>query len=271
MKLATLLDRTRDGALVVVSRDLTHYVSARPIAPTLQAALDDWAYAGPRLADLAHDLEIRAVPAIRFHETEAMAPLPRAFLRLDAAGAPSVPPRLERSDRIAAPRAATPLAVAVPAEGVTAACGLVAVLDDIAAGASPAQARAAIRLLGLAVDLRRGATATDMLATAFSPVLATPDECGAAFDGSRLGLPVTLSIDDAEATRFDLGLSLAEGIDAVAAAAAARHPLGAGTLVTALPLTTGALTAGRRLRLDARVGAGHALFGAIALTVAGPA
>lgn len=90
MKLATLKDRTRDGMLVVVSRDLAHCVSARPIAPTLQAALDDWEHAGPRLADLAHDLEIGAVPTLRFHESDAMAPLPRAYLRLDAgpAGAP---------------------------------------------------------------------------------------------------------------------------------------------------------------------------------------
>ena len=54
MKLATLRDRTRDGMLVVVSKDLTRCISARPIAPTLQAALDDWDHAAPRLADLAH-------------------------------------------------------------------------------------------------------------------------------------------------------------------------------------------------------------------------
>ena len=42
MKLATLKNGTRDGKLVVVSRDLTHYVDASSIVPTLQAALDDW-------------------------------------------------------------------------------------------------------------------------------------------------------------------------------------------------------------------------------------
>jgi fumarylacetoacetate (FAA) hydrolase len=65
--------------LVVVSKDLTRCISARPIAPTLQAALDDWEHTAPRLADLAHDLELGAVPSERFHEHDALAPLPRAY------------------------------------------------------------------------------------------------------------------------------------------------------------------------------------------------
>ena len=78
MKLATLKDRTRDGQLVVVSRDLTQCVSARPIAATLQAALDDWEHVAPRLEALAFQLELGSVPAERFHEHNAQSPLPRA-------------------------------------------------------------------------------------------------------------------------------------------------------------------------------------------------
>src|SRR3990172_7874884 len=59
MKLGTLKDGTRDGVLVVVSRDLTHAVPADHIAPTLQDALDDWDYCAPQLATLYEDL-IRA-------------------------------------------------------------------------------------------------------------------------------------------------------------------------------------------------------------------
>jgi fumarylacetoacetate (FAA) hydrolase len=79
MKLATVRNGTRDGRLVVVSRDLTRATSAELVAPTLQAALDDWMAAGPRLAGLAESLEVGAVPSDRFHEREAMAPLPRAY------------------------------------------------------------------------------------------------------------------------------------------------------------------------------------------------
>ena len=79
MKLATLKDSTRDGRLVVVSRDLTRCSEVGHIARTLQAALDDWAHVGPRLARVAQGLEIGAQPSMRFHEHDATAPLPRAY------------------------------------------------------------------------------------------------------------------------------------------------------------------------------------------------
>ncbi|HAV79263.1 MAG TPA: 2-keto-4-pentenoate hydratase, partial [Erythrobacter sp.] len=79
MKLATLKDGTRDGKLVVVSKDLTRYCAADNIAPTLQAALDDWAEVAPKLEALYTDVEHEAVPCERFHEREAHSPLPRAY------------------------------------------------------------------------------------------------------------------------------------------------------------------------------------------------
>ena len=76
MKLASLKDG-RDGRLVVVSDDLAWYADATHIAPTLQAALDTWDQAAPRLALLATDLAHEAIPMMRFHERLAAAPLPR--------------------------------------------------------------------------------------------------------------------------------------------------------------------------------------------------
>ena len=83
MKLASLKDadpaRGRDGRLVVVSNDLAWYADATHIAPTLQAALDDWERTRPALENLATDLEHAAIPRERFHEHDAAAPLPRAY------------------------------------------------------------------------------------------------------------------------------------------------------------------------------------------------
>ena len=79
MKLASLRDGSRDGRLVVVSRDLTRYTVAGGIAPTLQRALDDWDLLRPRLEALAHDLELGAVPSDRFREHQALSPLPRGM------------------------------------------------------------------------------------------------------------------------------------------------------------------------------------------------
>ena len=47
MKLASLKSG-RDGRLVIVSRDLMRAVLASSIAPTMQAALDDWPGIGSR-------------------------------------------------------------------------------------------------------------------------------------------------------------------------------------------------------------------------------
>ena len=72
MKLASLKSG-RDGHLVVVSNDLAWYADAAHIAPTLQAALDDWDYIAPRLEALATDLEHAVIPRERFHEHDAAA------------------------------------------------------------------------------------------------------------------------------------------------------------------------------------------------------
>ncbi|HRD27902.1 MAG TPA: fumarylacetoacetate hydrolase family protein, partial [Caulobacter sp.] len=78
MKLASLKGG-RDGRLVVVSHDLAWCTSAEAIAPTLQAALDDWDRCEPLLRGLAESLEHGALPRDRFHEHDAASPLPRAY------------------------------------------------------------------------------------------------------------------------------------------------------------------------------------------------
>ena len=82
MKLGSLKSG-RDGRLVVVSQDLAWCADASHIAPTLQAALDDWDAVAPQLELLATDLAHEAIPMMRFHERQAAAPLPRAFEWLD--------------------------------------------------------------------------------------------------------------------------------------------------------------------------------------------
>ena len=78
MKLASL-KWGRDGRLVVVSSDLAWCVEATNIAPTLQAALDDWERCEPLLKGLAESLDHGSIPRVRFHEHNAESPLPRAY------------------------------------------------------------------------------------------------------------------------------------------------------------------------------------------------
>ncbi|MEO1203877.1 MAG: 2-keto-4-pentenoate hydratase, partial [Pseudomonadota bacterium] len=76
MKLASL-SKGRDGELVVVSTDLERCLPAADVAPTLQAALDDWAVAGPKLEAIAERLAAGEGDA--FHEDGCASPLPRAY------------------------------------------------------------------------------------------------------------------------------------------------------------------------------------------------
>ena len=78
MKLATLRNGTRDGQLVVVDRTLARAVPVPQIAPTLQAALDDWSRTAPLLEKAAAAIH-SAPDAIDFDPTSCAAPLPRAY------------------------------------------------------------------------------------------------------------------------------------------------------------------------------------------------
>ena len=85
MKLATLKDGTRDGCLVVVSRDLKHALKADHIAPTLQSALDDWDYCSPQLEQLYNEANARqSARLFDLDPSQLMAPLPRAHQFADA-------------------------------------------------------------------------------------------------------------------------------------------------------------------------------------------
>src|SRR5580658_5902576 len=84
MKLATLKTGSRDGALLVVSRNLQQAVRAEGVAPTMQAALDDWERAGPMLEALSRELgQGRASGAFALDPAKLEAPLPRAYQWVD--------------------------------------------------------------------------------------------------------------------------------------------------------------------------------------------
>lgn len=85
MKLATIKNGTRDGRLVIVSRDLSKAVLATGIAATLQNALENWDELEPRLQEKYDALNAgKEKEAFAFDPTEAMSPLPRTYQWADA-------------------------------------------------------------------------------------------------------------------------------------------------------------------------------------------
>mgnify|MGYP003146132772 CR=1 FL=1 len=260
MKLASLKSGGRDGRLVVVSRDLTRMTDAGEIAPTLQAALDDWAHCGPKLAALAESLETGALPAERFHEHDAMSPLPRAYQWADgsayvnhvelvrkARGAEMpdsfwTDPLMYQggSDAFLGPR--DPIRLADEAWGIDMEGEVAVIVDDVPMGASREVAAERIRLIMLVNDVSlRGLIPAELgkgfgffqskPSSAFSPVAVTPDELGDKWDGGKVHLPLAVDYNGKPFGRADAGVDMTFDFPTLVAHAAKTRPLGAGAII----------------------------------------
>lgn len=239
------MDGSRDGQLVVVSRDLgrAHFASA--IAGTMRQLLDDWNFLSPQLEDLATTLESgKARHAFPFEPARCMAPLPRplAWLRAEAdALRPGAPGAWLGCGAAVGPGALRPLLALVTA--------------DVAAGSSADAAGEAVRLVML------GAEALPMSSppgvhgpawAAFGPVAVTPDELGPAWWGGRVrgllrarrGAGSVWQSEAKEAFKGQLHDHVLRGAGAWLAAAAAERALGTGTVLGfALQTSPGAIQA----------------------------
>ncbi len=260
MKLASL-KHGRAGRLAVVSKDLTRAALATGIAPTLQAALDDWAQVAPKLAMLAEQLEDFSIETFRFRERDCASPLPRAYQWADgsayvnhvllvrkARGAEMPPsfwtdPLMYQggSDSFLGPRDPIPL----PQDdslGLDLEAEVAVVTDDVPMGVDERAARSHIKLVMLVNDVTlRGLTGSELAkgfgffqskpSSAFSPVAVTPDELGAAWDGGRLNLPLLSFINGAPLGRPNAGVDMIFDFGRLIAHAARTRPLSAGSIV----------------------------------------
>ncbi|MFS8045918.1 fumarylacetoacetate hydrolase family protein [Rhizobium sp. BR 314] len=260
MKLATLKDSTRDGRLVVVSRDLTLCSEVGHIARTLQAALDDWEHVAPRLARVAEGIETGAQPTIRFHEHDAASPLPRAYQWADGSAYVNhvelvrkarnaempesfwVDPLMYQggSDGFLAPR--DPIAAVDEAYGIDMEGEVAVIVGDVAMGSSPEVARQAIRLVMLVNDVSlRGLIPQELAkgfgffqskpASTFSPVAVTPNELGDAWDGGKLHLPLRVVLNGKLFGRANAGVDMTFDFGQLVAHAAKTRNLVAGTII----------------------------------------
>jgi len=215
MKLATYQDGSRDGQLIVVSRDLAFAHYATGIASTLQQVIDDWNFIAPQLQDLYVALnQGRARHAFPFEAARCMAPLPRAYRWAVGSayrGAAGLSPG--QSVMASGWREAAGDAFLGPCEDVRLfdeaaaldfGAGLAVVSGDLPPRCSPEQGLDGIRLLLLANDwsLRAllspgrggvGGPPQAYPATAFGPVAVTLDELGAAWERGRPRLTLQMS------------------------------------------------------------------------------
>ena len=258
MKLASL-KHGRDGRLVVVARDLSRCADASAVAPTLQAALDDWAAAEPRLIELADSLETGRIAHMPFDQAKCAAPLPRAHGWADGSAYVNHVALVRRARGAELPasfwtdplmyRGASdgflgcrdPIA-ADTAWGVDLEAEVGVICGDVPMGASTAAAGAAIRLIVILNDVSYRNLIPGELAkgfgflqgkgqTAFSPVAVTPDELGTAWDGAKLALPLLSWLNGAPFGRPDAGVDMTFDFPTLIAHAAKTRPLLNGVIV----------------------------------------
>ncbi|TAM57281.1 MAG: FAA hydrolase family protein [Rhodanobacter sp.] len=261
MKLGSLKAGGRDGTLIVVSRDLTMAVPATGIAPTLQAALDDWSNAAPRLNALSVELDAgRATGAFALDPSALAAPLPRAYEFVDGS---AYLPHVERvrkargaevpasfytdplmyqatSAGFLGPR--DPVRVSSEDVGIDLEAEVVVVTDDVPMAVTPAQASGHIQLVGLINDVSLRGLIPGELAKGFgflqskprsalSPVLVTPDELGEAWQGDKLHLPMRTWLNGHWFGAVECGVDMQFNFAELVAHAAKTRPLTAGTIV----------------------------------------
>lgn len=260
MKLATLKSG-RDGKLVVVSKDLSRFVTAESIAPTMQYALDNWSSASPKLAELAAQLESDQNMGEVFHQDDAHSPLPRAYHWADgsayvnhvelvrkARGAEMpasfwTDPLMYQggSDTFLAPRECI-LMADDQTWGIDLEAEVAVVTDDVPMGVDADTAKSHIKLIMIVNDVSlRGLIPNELAkgfgfyqskpSSAFSPVAITPEELGDVWQGGKVHLPLNAYVNGEKLGSPNAGIDMTFHFGELIAHAAKTRPLGAGTII----------------------------------------
>jgi len=261
MKLASLRSagpRRRDGRLVVVSTDLARSLAAEHVAPTLQAALDDWSDVETALRNL-YD-RVNAGEGLPFDPTECLSPLPRAYQWADGSAYVNHVELVRKarnaempasfwtdplmyqggSDTFLTPRSSIPLAD--ESWGLDFEAEVAVVTDDVPQGATADLAAQRIRLLLLVNDVSLRNLIPNELAkgfgffqskpsSAFSPVAVTPDELGDHWRNGRVHRPLEVDYNGQPFGRADAGVDMTFDFPTLVAHAARTRALGAGSVI----------------------------------------
>lgn len=259
MKLASLKDG-RDGRLVIVSRDLSQAVEASDIAPTLQAALDEWDVVAPQLEARFELLQAGQIESFAFDQAACASPLPRAFAWMDgsaylnhvelvrkARGA-EVPesfysdPLMYQggSDTFIGPRDA--IIASDEAHGIDMEAEITVITDDVPMGVSAKDAEGHIKLIMLVNDVSlRGLIPNELrkgfgfvqgkASSAFSPVAVTPDELGSAWEDSTIDLPLLVDYNGKAFGKANVKTDMTFNMAELVAHAARTRELCAGSII----------------------------------------
>jgi fumarylacetoacetate (FAA) hydrolase len=252
MKLASLKGG-RDGRLVVVSRDLRLAAEVPRIAPTLQAALDDWNSIAPELEAVSERLNAGGGEGFAFTPEMCASPLPRAYQWADgsayvthvelvrkARGAEL--PASFWTDPLLYQGGTDPIEATDEAWGIDLEGEVAVITGDVPVGCLPGKALPHIRLVMLANDVSlRNLVPAELAkgfgffqskpASAFSPVAVTPDELGSAWRDGRVHLPLLVQVNGMPLGAPHAGVDMVFSFPQLIVHAARTRRLAAGSII----------------------------------------
>ncbi len=259
MKLASL-KQGRDGQLVLVNSTMELYVSAASIAPTLQAALDNWANVKDQLQALSDQLDNGNLKGQPFDAAACASPLPRAYHWADGSAYVNHVELVRKarnatmpesfwtdpliyqggSDTFLGPR--EDISMATEDWGIDFEAEVAVIVDDVPMGVSAEDAQHHIKLLMLVNDVSLRNLIPGELAkgfgfyqakpsSAFSPTAVTPDTLGDAWDGTKLHLPLRAVLNGDLVGQPNAGVDMTFDFGQLIAHAAKTRPLCAGTII----------------------------------------
>lgn len=261
MKLATLKNDTRDGQLIVVSKDMKRAVAVPGISETLQQALDNWSTIEPQLQEMYEALNEGHVQGVfLFNPADCMSPLPRAYQWADASAYVNHVELVRKARGAEMPESfwtdplmyqggsdtflgpCDDITMASAEWGIDMEAEIAVVTNDVPCGATPEQTASKICLLMLVNDVSLRNLIPGELAkgfgffqskpsSAFSPVAVTPDELGHEWHGGMVKLPLETHLNDELLGKPNAGVDMTFDFHTLIAHAAKTRPLSAGTII----------------------------------------
>ncbi|MGK0284815.1 MAG: fumarylacetoacetate (FAA) hydrolase, partial [Patiriisocius sp.] len=251
---------TRDGQLLVVSRDLSRYIDAADVSTTLQAALDNWDDVLPALQKISDELNNNENIGQAFDQATVESPLPRSYQWADGSAYVNHVELVRKARGVEVPDSfwTDPLmyqggsdtfigprdAIRMPTTewGIDMEGEVAVITGDVPFGASKTQAADNIRLVMLVNDVSLRALIPAELgkgfgffqskpSSAFSPVAITPDELGESWDEGKLHLPLKVEYNNKPFGEANAGIDMTFDFPTLIAHAAKSRRLGAGTIV----------------------------------------
>ena len=224
MKLGTLKSSSKDGKLVVVSKDNKTWTSAEHIAPNLRTAVENWAETQPKLEELYKKLNEAQAPAEEVKETDFLSPLPRTFQWIDGSTFIQHIKLVRKSRGVPVPETLTTIPLVyqgagdsflsptedipqeTPSHGTDFEGEVAVVVDDVPMGVSPEKALDHIILFMLVNDVSLRAIAVEEIkrnfgflqskpSSSFSPFAVTKEELGEAWKNGRIHLPLLVDFN----------------------------------------------------------------------------